>query len=100
MSAWAKPGVKCVCVKWDEEAAWAADAFGVAPLTLNQTYTIRDCVDRPGGLGLLLVGINNAGNPLFDFEMAYKAVRFRPLVSQSKDVAIFRKLLVPEGADA
>lgn len=95
-ASWAKPGVKCVCVKWDADAQWTAEQFGIVPLALNQTYTVRQCVDRPGGLGLLLEGITNAENPLFDFEMAYDAARFRPLLntSQEDDVRLIKSLLL------
>lgn len=103
MSAWAKPGVKCVCVdasNWnatdDRNLSWAE-----LPVE-GELYVIREVVNFGGLAGLRLVGINNPLIPCVYGEIAFNVSRFRPLItrSQEDDVALFRKLLVPEGADA
>jgi hypothetical protein len=94
MSAWAKPGVKCVCVNL------GPNVDGKLPngLVLNGVYTIRSIdLRHPNGLvGVHLVERQSASS------YGYWLDRFRPLItrSQEDDVALFRKLLLTEGADA
>lgn len=81
VSAWAKPGVKCVCV----DAEWYAEDLGSRrtpdPIK-GQTYTIDEVVD--GGEYIGIVG----------FSLTYfETSGFRPLITQQDDVALFTHLL-------
>jgi hypothetical protein len=107
MSAWAKPGVKCVCIK---RSIWVPT--GGAPKQFDNTcpvyggvYTIRTAKWSSGGIYLRFVEIVNPIYPYADgpSEKQFRlAGNFRPLITrtQSEDVALFRNLLVTEGADA
>lgn len=92
MSAWAKPGVKCVCVEF-------------TPIYIGARPHPADPVD--GGVYTIL-GVWHDEDGTFlqlaecDGDYGYEISDFRPLItrSQEDDVALFRKLLVTEGADA
>lgn len=97
MSAWAKPGVKCVLV----EDNWPAGSFyGTEVLPVVGTaYTVRELVQIQGFLLCRLVEIRN---PTLDYrqgfmECAFDVGRFRPLVvrTQEQDVALFTPYLAP-----
>ena len=91
MSAWAKPGVKVVCVA------------PIESLVRDEIYTIAEVLHRDdtGRLGVVLVEClasitweNTVGG--------FRLSRFRPLVTktQEQDVAKFRHLLTPSPVDA
>lgn len=84
MSAWAKPGVKAVCVNTVPDAGrrWHT----VAPVE-GRTYTIHRVTVGPysGKPCAIFEGLNN-GFPL-------RLDRFRPLTTQDKDVALFTHIL-------
>lgn len=103
MSTWAKPGVKCVCVIGGVLHKGHPPKNGF-PLE-GRVYTIRELKFSPfhsNGLCAVLHELPNPwrGDP--DYDAGWAVARFRPLVTrtQSEDVALFRKLLVPEGVDA
>lgn len=87
MSAWAKPGVKCVCV----------DADGSETLVHGGVYTVRStCVAGPlwadaGSVGLRLYEIILPVDRLDGIEPGYRVSRFRPLVTrtQEQDLELF-----------
>lgn len=102
MSAWARPGVKCVCVD-----ASPGKTPGLATLVTGRVYTIRTVEDcGQYGIGLILAEVRNA--TLFYTtgvsEPVYRVDRFRPLITrtQEQDVALFRQIIaqVPAGVDA
>ena len=103
MSAWAKPGVKCVCVRTAPEAFRVAGA--VYPV-VGEVYTVRKVVittigTHKGEPAILLVEIVNSPviNSQLGFDSSLEAAMaidaFRPLVtkSQSEDVALFAHYL-------
>lgn len=84
MSGWAKVGAKCVCV--DAGVARSGDA-----LIEGRVYTVSSFIgerDCEGNLGLLLKEATS-DHPTG----AYKLRRFRPLITQQDDVALFQHLL-------
>lgn len=93
MSAWAKPGVKCVCVG---DLAHLSVAFGILTPAVGQTYTIRRVELRlgpHGGIGLLLDEVVNSEMPLTNGsvdEPAFDVCDFRPLITIESDVAQFQ----------
>lgn len=93
MSAWARPGVKCVCVG---DLTHLGVDFGVETPVVGQIYTVRAVELRlgpNGGVGLLLAEIVNSAIPLTNGsvdEVAFDVCDFRPLVSLESDVAQFR----------
>jgi hypothetical protein len=100
MSAWAKPGVKVVCV----DAKFRRGDAGLVP---GATYSIVSVFPQRGdaggryrdGLAVILQGI---ANPFDPDDGAFALARFRPLVTktQEQDVAKFRHLLTPSPIDA
>jgi hypothetical protein len=103
MSAWAKPGVKCVCVD-----AWFRGC-GTTPLVEKAVYTIRanvpnDPLERGRYKGRPVIALVEADNPWHP-DGGFSVDRFRPLVppkTQEEDVAQFRHLLsgLPVAEDA
>ena len=103
MSAWAKPGVKVVCVNGN----WTADQKRCSRhLPAEKViYTIRDTLVVKGKVGIRLEEIVN---PPYDFkddpqvEPPFPAWHFRPLITQDQDVSLFTHHLdgLPVGADA
>ncbi len=92
MSSWASPGVKCVCRKRGEWIGKFTGRIGDGP-KFGQVCQIVAVRALSHGTGIQVAGY---GDEWFSLR------RFRPLItrSQEDDVAIFRKLLVPEGVDA
>lgn len=92
MSAWAEPGVKCVCVG---DFSNLAAEFGFECPTVGMTYIVRDVILRlgpNGGVGLLLEEVVNSPHLLTNgdiAEIAFDVCDFRPLVSQGQDIALF-----------
>lgn len=108
MSAWAKPGVKCVCIRDDWKGFEVYERMGIhVPSRLpmiNEVLTINEVMDDlshvPGrvtsNIGLTFVELGH------DWGFALDC--FRPLItkSQEDDVALFRSLLdaLPIGESA
>ena len=109
MSAWAKPGVKCVCI----DGRILPGRILTTPIDLTvpkkgQTYTIRwvgifTWPDGASGVGVHLEELARVPAPdgkVYPFGL----YRFRPLItkSQEDDVALFRSLLdaLPVGESA
>jgi len=103
VSAWARPGVKVVCV----DDRWSDLQLKCSPnLPVKQAiYTIRDAVTAGVHLGVRLVEVTN---PPYYFgrdgtlEPPFNIRRFRPVApttrTQEQDVALFRHLLAPVSA--
>jgi len=93
MSAWAKPGVKCVCVH--NSGWWYGDVAFDSDVGPGKIYTVVEVVTPPSGK----VGISLWGQPLGEY---YNADCFRPLVTktQDEDIALFRHYLDQAGVDA
>ena len=97
MSSWARPGVKCVSLVTFRD------------LTMGETgpveggiYTIRDVVPEPDGIcGLRFEEISNSPRGYADGrdECTFNVTRFRPLITQEQDLALFRHLLNPSPVD-
>lgn len=95
MSAWARPGVKCVCIgNWTD--GWRSDEGQIELPMTRQVYTVREV--HPDGDAIRLVEIVNpplryAGDNVT--EVWFMTCRFRPLVSktQEQDIALFTPLL-------
>ena len=83
MNAWAKPGVKCVCV--------VAGPIGPA---LNEICTIKEVKPFDDGLYLVLSEYGwvhtDLGTSVERRRPLFRVDRFRPLVSQEDDLALFR----------
>jgi len=90
VSAWARAGVRCVCVtaNWWEHESRQKTAAGPKRL---ERVTIAGTARREDGTLLLRV-IGHAG--------LFNAAGFRPIrrASQRQDVALFRHLLAPSPA--
>lgn len=86
MASWARPGVKVVCV---DGAPHKGGTYKVLPEE-GAVYTIaavRHWVWRNGqGLGVDLLEVDRVVNGV---RIPFGVERFRPLVSQSDDVALF-----------
>lgn len=96
MSAWAKPGVKVVCI----DATWYAGHF---PAKIKEGFvyvidSVREMdggdwseVDLSGAVGLLLQGVWNDDHD----EGVFASTRFKPLITktQDQDVFMFKSLL-------
>lgn len=98
MSAWAKPGVQCVCIKRDGFECYpdeCAPAFG-------QVLTVRTVEVFCGGLGLTFEEVVNEPYDYSDGfgEVAFQAIYFRPVVSQQDDVSLFAHHLDAVGEPA
>jgi len=91
MSAWAKPGVKCVCVN-DR-----ASRFGTCSLVKGNIYTITKVLspDLHGSTGVIVAEAESKAR-------GFHLHRFRPLVTktQDEDIALFRHHLDQAGVDA
>lgn len=77
MSAWAKPGVKCICI----DDSWGRTGSGKEPLiNRGHIYTVANV----NGPWLRIVEVRNSfGDPA-----GYRIDRFRPLVEDSDDEEI------------
>lgn len=94
MSAWAKPGVKCVCVA--DETRRLNDK-GLPPFRKGEVLTISDVAEWPG-FGLMLYFVERGP------EQCGHIAGFRPVISKSQeqDVGLFVHHLesAPVGEDA
>lgn len=91
MSAWAAPGVECVCLKKTPWRHWGAGKEWHGP-----AYKELCVVSRVFGVnGFTFLELEG-------YAEAYEVHRFRPLIgiSQAQDVAKFRHLLTPSPIDA
>lgn len=91
MSAWAKPGVKCVCV--DAAGTWGPDA----PIE-NAVYTVRRVwVDEDGDTVMDFVELQRRQEACeaWGRQLGYFVHRFRPLITrtQEQDLEHFLPLL-------
>ena len=97
MSAWAKPGVKCVCIKGGQPNSRGMMLVGSMPQE-QQVYTVTEVryCSRCGVL-LVLAEFPDVGN-----SNGWEATHFRPIIThtQEDDVALFRDLLVSNEVDA
>lgn len=94
MAAWAKPGVKCVCIRADD----FYPQFGETVPVEGSTYTIRDFYEERGAIGIRVEEIVNPPLRYVDGvqECAFNIINFRPLVppkTQEQDMEIFTPLL-------
>lgn len=93
MSAWARPGVKCVCVKKGSWSGMLSGRAGSGP-GYREICTIKSVhTNGEGVTGLRIEG----------YFGVFVANRFRPVVpskTQEQDVAIFRHHLSDEPVDA
>jgi len=106
MSNWAKPGVKCVCVARPKNG----DLRGVLRVPdIGEVLTVREVFVglTEGGQEVVALKFHEIVNPLTDTvigraERGYPAFQYRPLITQSDDVALFAHHLVgqPAGVDA
>lgn len=81
MSAWAKPGVKCVCIDADP---YGGEWYGIAPV-VGETYVFIEHrgtpVKEPCGTFSTLAGVPiNYGGRVW-------ICRFRPLITLEDDIA-------------
>lgn len=94
MSAWAKPGVKCVCIA---DAVGSINYLGFPRFRKGQIFTI-DFLDHDETYGLFLGFVGLSPRHLGHIG------GFRPLVTRTldQDVELFRPLLtdLPVGEDA
>lgn len=99
MSAWAKPGVKCVCVGRPK----STDFRGIIRVPdVYETLTIRDVFIGvlSDGTEAVTLRFSEIQNPVVDtthgmVERGYWAAHFRPLVTrtQEQDLALFTPIL-------
>lgn len=91
MSSWARVGVKCVCTHTFTDVQ-----FGETVPVKGNVYTIRDMgFDEDGGW----IRLREVVNPPHFYsdggygECQWALEKFRPLISQADDVAMFQKLV-------
>lgn len=95
MTAWVKPGAKCVYIG---VPSWARPNWqGIATPVLNHVYSIREVVPYEGSL---LVRLAEIVNPVTELdvgraERCYPIICFRPLIThtQEQDLEHFLPLL-------
>lgn len=92
MSAWAKPGVKCVCIKVGD---WKAPNWHSRLPAYREVLEIRSVYIDDGIVGLCFEGISGRFNARVLHEQGFDAVRFRPLTTrtQEQDLEHFLPLL-------
>lgn len=109
MIDWAVPGRQVVCVDdalhddWyrplPHGRRWSGNLDG---LTAGVVYTVREIYPDPlPGWGLaveMLIRVNEITRPESDDGFAIE--RFRPLISQSDDIALIKSLIEPGLADS
>lgn len=99
MSAWARPGVKCVCV--DDRPA-VKSGVTTSYLVKGNTYVISSVQSetlrhyRTLQVGTI-ISVKLSG---IDTRTGYNLERFRPLITQSDDIALFAHHLDGVGVDA
>lgn len=78
MSAWAKPGVKCVCIDADPKG-------GIGHTLVHQSvYTIDGVFELRGTPGVWLVEVRSEHET-----GGFRLERFRPLITEADDLALF-----------
>jgi len=90
VSTWIKPGAKCVCIDdRPENPRWR----GTTVVQAGQIYTVRTVEFTPNGkCALTFVEIINPKTFCDDglvHEWGINASRFRPVVDQADDLALF-----------
>lgn len=100
MTSWAKPGVKCVCVRGGTPLSDGFNLTGGYPVT-GGIYTV-DGVGRDEMYNqTLLYLVEFPCCQMIRGELrGWDASRFRPLITQSDDVALFKHHLVPQEVEA
>jgi len=89
MSSWAKPGVKCVCVDDDWLIPLSSKAYRL-PM-LNEVLTVSGVFEANDELFLAFDEIPyDQGLP-----HRWHVIHFKPLITQSDDIAMFKSLLTP-----
>lgn len=96
---WAVPGAKVVCIV--TRPAWTSAArSGLGAPQIGNTYTVREVVILNGIPRLRFVEIVNPITEWKDHpepaEAMFSVKCFRPLITQSDDVAKFTHLLTPQ----
>ena len=94
---WAKLGAKVVCVddRVHPAPSWVVWSTEAIPLVKGERYTLGEISVHNG---FLLACINEV--PLRgDDDFGYKLSRFRPLITQSDDIALFTHLLETTSED-
>jgi hypothetical protein len=96
MSAWAKPGVKCVCVT--DRGFDAALKYGMSIPSAGEVYTVREVREWDFGVGLLLSEVVNRPEHWANgvSEAAWQIECFRPLITQEDDVRLIKSLLLED----
>lgn len=98
MSAWARPGVKCVCVN----SFGSIGPGGETVPVVGKTYTIRDVLDDHPTYRIPGIRLDEIVNAPRQYDEGYEEVwfaiegYFRPLVppkSLEEDIALFTPLL-------
>lgn len=89
MSSWARPGVKCVCIR--VPMAWSNGLCGEVLPVLRQRLTVRTIEVVNGQVALTFVEIRNKPRRYVEgySECVFSADNFRPLASRADDVALF-----------
>ena len=93
MSAWAKPGVKCVCISGPH------DAIATGTLVVGRIYEIAERLDHPEhGVLVRLAAVTGPNGETGK----YKVSRFRPLITKTieQDVQMILSLLTPDEVSA
>ena len=97
MSSWVKVGAKCVCTHTGK-GGYGDENFPIP----DKIYTIREVLPPfRGNLHIRLFEVVNiprvydaGGYDVFE-EPSWSVTRFRPLVSQQDDIAMFKALIAP-----
>lgn len=105
--SWAKTGAKVVCVNAAPKPLRDTNGvphdpsyFGFTLPVEGETYTIRSAKAYKDGVGIFLNEIDNThclngkGN-----EVALGIWRFRPIITEADDIALFKSLLNPTLVD-
>lgn len=91
MSAWARPGVKCVCV--DASGGRSGDR-----LKVGAVYTVIEMMSYEDDFGQRGIRVVEATSD--HYSGAYRLSRFRPLITQEDDVRLIKSLLISNPVDA
>jgi hypothetical protein len=91
MSAWAKPGVKCVCIDGVRPESWGFQKLGTGPKT-DGVYTISEVRDVKGIHVLVLKEFPDVPGT------GWETSHFRPLITrtQEDDVRLIKSLLLED----
>lgn len=89
MTSWARPGVKCVFLGGGTRYAQFSYPRKGEVCTIRGVF-----VSKIGNQCITLVGYEHREN-MYGQEPGYPSKFFRPLITQSDDVALFKHHLVP-----